>query len=702
MKIWIFSLIALMSAGICCAQTAEEKEKIKKKTRVSELKQIAEKSAREYEQKLKRISKPNTGKPSTPGQVDDQQRIIMDVDKNGNPIYLTPLDSDGNAAVKAPSLYTGGSLGLSVNGEGMTAGVWDDGSVRATHISLEGRAVNLNTSSAANHATFVAGQIAATDIYSPMRTYGKAAGIAPKANIRAYDGASDESEVATEIANGLIVSNHSYGSSSGSYYSSTARAFDNLSYLAPYYVSVWAAGNANIPTGTDQINLFATGKNSIAVASTAQLAAYTGPGSVVRAGLSSRGPSDDGRIKPDIAANGESVSGIMASADNAFINTTGGGTGTSFAAPTVTGALLLLQQHYNNLNSQFMLGSTVKGLMLHTAAEAGSNPGPDITFGWGFLDVEKAANVITNNGGKSAILEDSLRNGTTFSRELVASGTEPLVATICWTDTAATAVLLDNNDPTRKLINDLDLRLAGNSSTYYPWKLDSTNYNGAALQGDNIRDNIEKIEIPNPVAGQTYTLTVSHKNTLYKNGQWFSVIISGLQECVANRTILSGVSYPSLDQQQASATITAKNTISNGGKAIYHAGDEVLLKDGFTGLAGSEVRAYLEGCTNDYNARTASMERTVVTYPATSSVENVELPDNAVYPNPGNGIFKVNLNGIPSGKVEITGTDGKAMFDRSFKKQSEMEVDIRNSTPGIYILRVVSDQKVLTKKILKK
>jgi hypothetical protein len=348
-----------------------------------------------------------------------------------------------------------------------------------------------------------------------------------------------------------------------------------------------------------------------------------------------------------------------------------------------------------------MRSSTVKGLMLHTASEAGPAPGPDITFGWGLLNVESAAKAISNNGGKSTILEDSLGGGKTFAREFIASGSEPLVASICWTDTAGTPV--SDNNPMIQLVNNLDVRLSDGTNTYYPWKLDSTNYNGPALKGDNNRDNIEKIEIANPVPGQKYTLTVSHKGSLYKNGQWFSLIVTGLDECVANRTISSNVNSVSADQQQASATITLQNSISNGAKAIYHATDEVLLKNGFTGLAGSEVRAYLEGCTNDYNARTASTERTVVTYPTTSSVENAtELPENAVYPNPGNGVFKVNLNGIPSGKVEVVAGDGQAVFGRSFKNQTEMEVDIKNSTPGIYILRVVSDQKVLTKKIVKK
>lgn len=127
------------------------------------------------------------------------------------------------------------------------------------------------------------------------------------------------------------------------------------------------------------------------------------------------------------------------------------------------------------------------------------------------------------------------------------------------------------------------------------------------------------------------------------------------------------------------------------------------MTTGFTATRDSQFRGYVAGCTNDYAARLRPVERAVVTYPMPVTEENTsELPDNAVYPNPGTGIFRVKLNGIPSGQVEVVAGDGQGVFNRSFRNQSEMEVDIRNSTPGIYILRVVSDQKVLTKKIVKK
>jgi hypothetical protein len=65
---------------------------------------------------------------------------------------------------------------------------------------------------------------------------------------------------------------------------------------------------------------------------------------------------------------------------------------------------LLLQQHHINLFQQPMLAATLKGLILHTADEAGFADGPDYQFGWGLINAEKAANVLTNINQSSIIL----------------------------------------------------------------------------------------------------------------------------------------------------------------------------------------------------------------------------------------------------------------------------------------------------------
>ena len=94
------------------------------------------------------------------------------------------------------------------------------------------------------------------------------------------------------------------------------------------------------------------------------------------------GPTDDGRIKPDISAKGGKHVFLYWSIKR-FSSYARNFSGTSMSAPNVSGSLLLLQQHYNDLNGEYMLASTLRALALHTADEAGFAPGPDYRFGLG-------------------------------------------------------------------------------------------------------------------------------------------------------------------------------------------------------------------------------------------------------------------------------------------------------------------------------
>ena len=57
-----------------------------------------------------------------------------------------------------------------------------------------------------------------------------------------------------------------------------------------------------------------------------------------------------------------------------------------------------------------MRSSTLRGLVLHTADEAGTSPGPDYRFGWGLFNTERAADVISESGISSTILEEEIKN----------------------------------------------------------------------------------------------------------------------------------------------------------------------------------------------------------------------------------------------------------------------------------------------------
>lgn len=351
------------------------------------------------------------------------------------------------------------------------------------------------------------------------------------------------------------------------FYDDDCREWDRIAYSAPNYLVVKSGGNFRNQIGPavgqpywqrtfnplnnsfsfqlasarpdsisnndgyDILSGEANAKNVLVVGAVNPIPdGYAQPGDVQLSGFSSWGPTDDGRIKPDLVANGVGLFSSTSASRSSY----GILSGTSMAAPNASGSLFLLQEYYARLNGgNFMLSSTVRGLAIHTAEESGPNPGPDYQHGWGLLNVAKAATVITNQDRTHLLRELTLAQGQTQTVEVVASGQGPLVATICWTDPAGTVLAgtranLNNRAP--RLVNDLDLRVSAGSETLLPWVLNPEAPAAAATRGDNIRDNVEQVLMPNPVAGRRYTITISHKGTLQGNaaGQAVSLLASGV------------------------------------------------------------------------------------------------------------------------------------------------------------------------------
>ena len=505
---------------------------------------------------------------------DDGRAIeLKELDKTGRPVYISTANLNAAKTVSTNKVWNGGGLGLNLTGSGVILREWDESAVRVTHQELTGRVtIGDGASGYSAHSTHVGGTMLATGINA------NAHGMANLATLRSFDWNNDYAEMASEAASGALLSNHSYVYITGWYnggaywywygdttvsryedytfslYGDDSKIIDSIAYNAPYYLVCRAAGNDygegpatqpvvhyvwngttwifastvrnldGMPSGYGCITWgFGTGKNMMTVGAVNPIPnGYSFPSDVVRAGFSCTGPTDDGRIKPDIVADGVGLFSTYSTADNAYATMSG----TSMATPNATGSLGLLQQHYHNLHGVFMRAATLKGLVIQTADEAGSFPGPDYKFGWGLLNTAKAAMLLSNTT-TAKVKELTLANGTTYTLNIKANGTEPLRATICWTDPPGTPPAPSLNPPTIMLVNDLDLRIDG--QTYKPWILDPANPSAAATTGDNIRDNAEQINIATPSAG-CHTLTVTHKGTLSGGSQAFSLIISGLTD----------------------------------------------------------------------------------------------------------------------------------------------------------------------------
>ncbi|PLX11416.1 MAG: hypothetical protein C0598_08290 [Marinilabiliales bacterium] len=216
------------------------------------------------------------------------------------------------------------------------------------------------------------------------------------------------------------------------------------------------------------------------------------------------------------------------------------------SAPNVSGSMAMLQYHYQQThNDTPMRAATLKGLVIHTASEAGPDPGPDYMFGWGLMDSEFAARVISDDVGQNVIDELTLSSGDSYTREVYVPEGSDLKVTICWTDIPGTPTSpqLDPDDP--MLVNNLDLRVEGPSNTtYFPWKLDRNNPSAAATNNSkNSVDNVEKIEVDD-AAGGTYTIVVDYDGSLTTGQQKYSIIISGIDDYTVAPECSAGLMDP--------------------------------------------------------------------------------------------------------------------------------------------------------------
>jgi len=504
--------------------------------KMAEESRILQTSEREKALKLARIN----NWPITYTDENGSFHALIRVTEDNKPVYYHTFNKNAAKSTRANFLHNGGGLGLNIEGQGMVAYVWDGGLARATHQEFsdgaggDSRIIEGDPGEPTHaHATHVTGTIIA---------YGanpNAKGMAPKATVMSYDWFGDVTEATIESGNGMLISNHSYGASIDDLndwqigaYTMDSRAWDKIMYQAPYYLMVCAAGNDGYShangepldgnVGYDKLYDHTVSKNNLVVANGVDLNVNSNGeviGSMSLDGSSSQGPTDDYRVKPDITGNGTSVYSCIDSSDYSYASYYG----TSMASPNVAGSLLLLQQLYYEENGNYMLSSTLRGLALHNADDGGM-VGPDAHFGWGYMNTKVAAECILNTGNTAEVRELILNDGETLTFQVTSDGTNPLLASICWTDKHSNNI---NTGPNANVFydileSDLDIRVSKGATIYEPWKLTGVTTNA---KGDNTVDNFERVDVDS--ASGVYTITVSHKDNL-ATPQAYALVVTGI------------------------------------------------------------------------------------------------------------------------------------------------------------------------------
>ena len=402
-----------------------------------------------------------------------------------------------------------------LDGTGVTVMVYDGGYADASHPDFGGRLTIRDSSGQSSHATHVSGTIGGDGTNSG----GTHAGMAPGVSVQSYgfeqEGGLSEGFLYTDpgdleqdysdaiLNHGAVVANNSIGTNTApngfpcdwtGNYGVTSNLIDSVvrGELGGDICIVWANGNER---QTDRCGEFfnttappACAKNHITVGAT-----NSNDDSITS--FTSWGPSDDGRIKPDITAPG-----CQSNGDNGVTSTTPGGgyssyCGTSMASPTVTGIAALIMQDWRQ---QFpdrgeIRNSSLKALLANSGDDLG-NPGPDCMYGFGTVRARQAIDALRDD----SVIENEVADGEMAEHlVIVQPGDTELRITLAWDDVPASPL------PIAALVNDLDLIVTDPAGDrWLPWTINPADPGAPATRSsEDHLNNIEQVSVADPMVG---------------------------------------------------------------------------------------------------------------------------------------------------------------------------------------------------------
>lgn len=398
-------------------------------------------------------------------------------------------------STNADKVWSGG-----LDGANIKVAIVDEGQVKRDHVEFKEGAISrvknrVGKGSLSLHSTHVAGIIAAKGVDN----YAK--GMANEAIV--YNYSYQDTYFASSLntlyqKDGILVSNHSYGFTDmadlGSY-NSDASGEDSVIFSNPYIAMFVAAGNDRGRSGYPDTGIIKGGANAKNIIT---IGALNSNSSGV-AYYSSVGPTNDGRIKPDLSVSGSSIYSTSSDGGYTYMS------GTSMATPGALGLATLVMQEYKNLThcgngGCDMRVDLLKAVLINSAVDKDAK-GPDVYTGYGMIDAKKSVDAVkTIENDLQKIKMDSINRGSFKEYQFYKSSGGKFKATISWVDRAG------NSAGGKALVNDIDSYLVNTDTgdKYYPYVLSGLNI----TKGENHVDNTEQIEVDNLPTGN-YKLVVS-------------------------------------------------------------------------------------------------------------------------------------------------------------------------------------------------
>lgn len=407
-----------------------------------------------------------------------------------------PEDREGRSLHRVNLVGRSSSNSINLDGAGVNVLVRDDGPV-GPHIDFKNRLNNQTFGTNGSHGDGVAGIIAGAGNVDPL-----VEGMAPASNLYVINYQDDflDNTINLHQSSNVVITNSSYSNGCNLGYTLITQIVDRQANENPSLLHCFSAGNSNnldcgYGAGNQWGNITGGHKIGKNVITTANLMING-----IVDNSSSRGPTKDGRMKPDVSARGTNENST--DLDNSY-QVFGG---TSAASPGVAGTAALLYQAYRNMNAQKdPEAALIKATLMNTATDLGT-PGPDYVYGCGVIDAFRAYNLLKENRYQKL----KIAHGEKLELEVnVPANIGSAKWMIYWEEKEASL------QARKVLINDLDLEVFNPSGTkILPMVLnptpDPTTLANGAAPGVDTLNNFEQVIVLFPEPGK-YKIRVNGK-----------------------------------------------------------------------------------------------------------------------------------------------------------------------------------------------
>ncbi len=169
-----------------------------------------------------------------------------------------------------------------------------------------------------------------------------------------------------------------------------------------------------------------------------------------------------------------------------------------------------------------------------------------------------------------------------------------------------------------------------------------------------------------------------------------------VDDCISYTNYTSTSSLPSYTLRGDYISASNNTNVLTGQNVIFEAGDSIMMSPSFSVQNGATFHAYLGGC-DQLNCFDPSFRL------ASSSVVKDEMilgVSTNIFPNPNNGSFNLYTSSEDSKDVIVYDMKGNVVFTKKDNREMNLSIDISTHPKGLYLVKIISGNEIVTKKVI--